>query len=191
LAKKKTITKKSKKMRIREYARYKGVPQSTIQYSIKTGIIGRTKDGWIDVKKADVQWEENRDPSYTKDSNKSTKFDLQREKQIASESVDLGKIKGKSLKDFRTAERRYKAELARLEYLEKSSSLISAEEVKRGAFKCGRIFRDGVLNLIQRIASELAIMQGKNEHEISAYLDREAHKMLTDLSHENKWGKRP
>lgn len=57
----------------------------------------------------------------------------------------------------------YNAELARLEYEEKQATLVDAEAVKKAAFATARQVRDGMLNIPDRLAAELAAMTDQFE----------------------------
>lgn len=50
----------------------------------------------------------------------------------------------------------FMARLAKLEYEEKSGKLVPVDQVKADAFKTARIIRDGLLNIPDRVAHELA-----------------------------------
>lgn len=81
--------------------------------------------------------------------------------------------------DFRKQRERYQAELSRLEYEEKSGSLVSAEEVRREAFRLGRVVRDSLLNIPDRLAAELAGMT--NQFQVHRRLTDEIRSALTEL----------
>lgn len=67
-----------------------------------------------------------------------------------------GRGAGPSYAQSRAIREAYQARLARLEYEERSAKLVDVDKVKAEAFKVARMVRDGMLNLPDRIAHELA-----------------------------------
>lgn len=63
---------------------------------------------------------------------------------------------GINLTEAKTAKEIYNARLARAEYEEQIGKLVPIETVKADAFKLARTVRDGLLNLPDRVAHELA-----------------------------------
>ena len=63
---------------------------------------------------------------------------------------------GMNLTEAKTAKEIYNARLARAEYEEQIGKLVPIETVKADAFKLARTVRDGLLNLPDRVAHELA-----------------------------------
>lgn len=125
-----------KTLSLRAYAKHRGVNLQAVQDALKYGRITKAKDGKIDPRKADVDWEKNTNPAKARGSK--------------SDSVDTGNyLKAKAVKEA------YEAQLAKLEYEEKVGKLINAEKVKLQAFEIARLTRDAVLNIPDRISAEL------------------------------------
>jgi hypothetical protein len=76
------------------------------------------------------------------------------------------------LMEAKTAREIYNARMARVEYEEQIGKLVQADAVKAEAFKLARTVRDGLLNLPDRIAHELA-------HETSATAIH--HRLTTEI----------
>ncbi len=70
--------------------------------------------------------------------------------------------------------------ILKLERLEKEQSLISADKVKETLFRKGRIIRDAMLNLPDRVSSVVATMQDAGE--IHILLTKEIRAILEELS---------
>lgn len=79
----------------------------------------------------------------------------------------------------RTLREAYMARLAKLEFDEKSGLLVKADAVKNEAFKTARIVRDGLLNIPDRIAAELA--NETNQFKVHQRLTHEIRRVLEDL----------
>lgn len=79
----------------------------------------------------------------------------------------------------RTAREAYNAQLARLEYEERSGKLVNADEVKAEAFKLARTVRDAMMNIPDRISAELV---GQTDaRDIHALLSSEIRKAMESL----------
>lgn len=63
---------------------------------------------------------------------------------------------GMTLNEAKTSKEIYLARMAKQDYEERSGKLVEAEAVKASAFKVARTVRDGLLNLPDRVAHELA-----------------------------------
>lgn len=74
----------------------------------------------------------------------------------------------------------YQARLAKLEYEERSGKLIATEQVNRSAFKVARAVRDGLMNLPDRLAAELAAES--DAAAIHSRLAREIRDVLRELT---------
>lgn len=67
-----------------------------------------------------------------------------------------GEQRTATFQQARTLREAYMARLAKLEYEEKTGSLVRADAVKNEAFRIARVVRDGILNIPDRIAGDLA-----------------------------------
>ena len=63
---------------------------------------------------------------------------------------------GPSYAQSRAIREAYQARLAKLDYEERSGKLVAIDQVKASAFKVARTVRDGLLNMPDRVAHELA-----------------------------------
>lgn len=91
----------------------------------------------------------------------------------------------KSGRDANYAESRadrehYQAELARLDFEERSGLLVSVDQLKADAFKAHRMVRDAILNIPDRCAPHLASLQ--EPAEVHAYLLEEINEALRKLA---------
>ena len=127
---------------IRAYARHRGVVHSAVQKAVETGRIPRLPDGRIDSEVADREWQANTEARPTGASKRRSDDD------DAFGAAQYSKA--------RAVREHYQARLSKLEYEEKVASLISKDEVKIATFNKLRLFRDGMLNIPDRIAAMLA-----------------------------------
>ena len=87
-----------------------------------------------------------------------------------------------SLHDFAKEQAKkeyYKAEIARLEYEEKIGKLVEVEKVEKEAFRIGRLVRDAVLSVPDRLAGLLAAET--DQHKVHTMIMRELSRALEDL----------
>ncbi len=149
-------------MSLRQYAAHRGVSLPSVQKAIKTGRISQLPNGLIESEGADREWAENTGPRY------------------------LGEEDGFGATQYtkaRAVREHYQARLAKLEYEEKVGSLVSKDEVKIAAFNKGRILRDGMLNLADRIAPMVAAENDAARcHEI---ISTEVRKVLEEFADAN------
>jgi phage terminase Nu1 subunit (DNA packaging protein) len=145
---------------IAEYAAHRRVTVPAVRKALTDGRLancaGTNEAGHVvvDVDKADAQWSANSHPSH---GGKRTKG------RPAAAAQDDGDPEGATFAASRAKKEAYQAELARLEYEQKSGTLVEAEAVKREAFRVARMIRDGLLNLPDRMAAELAGMSDQFE----------------------------
>ena len=128
----------------RAYARHRGVALSAVQKAIETGRISTQPDGRIDSEQADVEWEQNTTRHAPPVANRGPEED------------DVSIFGASQYAKARAVREHYQARLAKLEFEEKTGTLIRADEVKVAAFNLFRQFRDHLLNLPDRLAAILA-----------------------------------
>jgi len=129
---------------IREYARHRGTSHSTVQKAIDSGRISTLPNGKIDSEVADREWRENTE-ARPKGSSKKRQAPDGQEAVIAA-----GYTKSRAVREF------FLARMAEIEYKEKLGSLISKDEVQIATFNHFRQYRDGMLNIPDRVAAMLA-----------------------------------
>lgn len=132
-----------------EYARRRGITQEAVRKAIQGGRLvecvvtnerGRQR---IIPSVADAEWDKNTQ------HHRNTK--PQPEQRVDDDLLDIP-----NFNESRAKREAYQAELARLDYEEKQGTLVNAEAVKKEAFRTARLVRDAMLNIADRIASELA-----------------------------------
>lgn len=152
---------------LREYSRHRGVQLKAVQDAIRDERISvEIVDGKkrIDKDKADKEWEANTD------------------KKFAPHNDAPADIVGPSFNQSRAIREAYQAKLSKLEFEEKSSRLIDAEQVKRDSFELARRVRDSILNIPSRVASQITSLT--DSIEVEEVLTTELRKALKILSDE-------
>jgi hypothetical protein len=160
---------------IRAYAKYRGVSESAVRKAINQGRISKDKNGKINPIKADNQWSQNTDPAQIKRT-------ISTEKPYYAQS-SANNLTGPSYQQSRAIKEAYTAKLIRLQFEKESKKLISVDEVKISAFNAGRMIRDRILNIPDRVIPNLI---GKaNIFEMKEILKAELIKVLEELSKTN------
>jgi hypothetical protein len=182
-------------MTVPEYARHLGVSHVAVYKAIKTGRLSRCLDGnrIIDVDLADQEWRANTDAAQQRKSvadgrplvapgEKKSTVKLAKK---AAEPAPVADDEALTIPDgaplpaiteemtfaeARAIREAYNARLAKLEFEEKSGTLLPAETVRMTMFNISRKCRDMLMGLPDRIAPLVNGMD--DQHEI--------HRLLTD-----------
>ena len=126
-----------------EFARRQGVSRAYVTKLVKKGII-KLVNKKVDTEQALNSLQINSDPATLLRSDKQD--DSQPGKQQGA--VDFVAA--------RTMREAFRAKLAKLEFEEKSGKLTDASKVQNDAFKAGRIIRDELISIPDRLADVLA-----------------------------------
>ncbi len=127
-----------------EFARQQGFTKGYVTKLIKKGIV-KLKNGKVDSVQAGQAMKANADPVTLIRSDQPSESDIVPSQPGAVDFVTA-----------RTMREAFKAKMAKLEYEEKSGTLTDASRVKQDAFKAGRIIRDELLAIPDRMADVLA-----------------------------------
>jgi len=143
---------------LRAYAKHRGVTLRAVQKAIQSGRIRTTPEGQIDPAQADADWERNTGPragasiAFPSPPPRSPVPSLAAEPPRA----ELGAAGSLDYARARAIHEHYKARKAKLDYEERLGKLLSRDEVTVAAFNRFRTFRDGMLNIPDRVAAQLA-----------------------------------
>ena len=138
-------------MTMTDYAKARGISRQAVRKAI---LSGRLKDSIvqeegrlrIDPLKADAEWASN-----TLGGHGPRPQPVASGGALSTRGIDIENYLAARAK--KTA---YDAELSRLDYEAKEGMLVPAADVKKQAFMVARMVRDAMLNIPDRIASELA-----------------------------------
>ncbi|MCC6366347.1 MAG: hypothetical protein IT165_22750 [Bryobacterales bacterium] len=136
----------------RAYAKHRGVSLAAVQKAIKAGRIRTAADGKIDVAQADADWERNTGPRQQAGKAASSVPPPKPAPAPAAEPMAGGLDYARA----RAVRENYMARLAKIDFEERSGKLVSRDEVQVAAFNKFRTFRDGMLNIPDRVSALLA-----------------------------------
>ena len=146
-----------------ELALIKGCSQAAVSHAVRKGRISDAiveKDGkrWLDRDLALELWDKN---TVNTANSKVRKPD-----PVPLAPRDAGELKDAinklpddaipELNESRARREHYQAELAKLQVTQQRGELVSADEVKKEAFKVGRGVREALANLADRLSHQLA-----------------------------------
>lgn len=164
------------------YAKMKGVSTEAVSKAVRVGRL--SKSVVFDAKSrprvipaiADQEWSDN-----TNSAQQRVPAVAPPRPEPAPEPEPQARDEPKTatFQQARTLREAYMARLAKLEFDEKSGLLVKADAVKNEAFKTARIVRDGLLNIPDRIAAELA--NETNQFKVHQRLTHEIRRVLEDL----------
>lgn len=136
----------------RAYAKHRGVSLAAVQKAIKAGRIRTAADGKIDAAQADADWERNTGPRQQTGKAASSVPPPKPAPAPAAEPMPGGLDYARA----RAVRENYMARLAKIDFEERSGKLVSRDEVQVAAFNKFRTFRDGMLNIPDRVSALLA-----------------------------------
>jgi len=132
---------------LRAYAKHRGVSLAAVQKAIHSGRITPNADGLIDSDRADAEWAAKTRPGQRRTRPAPP---AAREPAEAAGAGGLDYFRARAIRES------YLARLAKIEFEEKTAKLVSRDEVQVAAFTRGRVVRDNLLNIADRLAATLA-----------------------------------
>jgi len=132
---------------LRAYAKHRGVSLAAVQKAIHSGRITPNADGLIDSDRADAEWAAKTRPGQRRTRPVPPAV---REPAEAPGAGGLDYFRARAIRES------YLARLAKIEFEEKTAKLVSRDEVQVAAFTRGRVVRDNLLNIADRLAATLA-----------------------------------
>ncbi len=132
---------------LRAYAKHRGVSLAAVQKAVHSGRISPNPDGLIDSERADAEWSAKTRPGQRR---------AQPAPPAAREPAEAAGAGGLDYFRARAIRESYLARLAKIEFEERIAKLINRDEVQVAAFTRGRVVRDNLLNIADRLAATLA-----------------------------------
>ena len=132
---------------LRAYARHRGVSLAAVQKAIHSGRITPNADGLIDSERADAEWSAKTRPGQRRTQPAVI---APREPAEAAGAGGLDYFRARAIRES------YLARLAKIEFEEKTAKLVNRDEVQVAGFTRGRVVRDNMLNIADRLAATLA-----------------------------------
>ncbi|MGD9850131.1 MAG: hypothetical protein AB7T38_02570 [Nitrospirales bacterium] len=181
-----------------QYAKRIGISRSTVNRLVKKGVIKVDDYGAIDPVQADRALKENSHPGYDHNRRASLPFEeptvesheTLADRKANSEFLNGGVAKENQQTPFReyaTTEKKFKALIAEIDYLEKAGQLVDAKHMEVTAFQTFRDVRDALLNIPNRVAGALAAELGLDaatgQDKVFQILTKEITDILEEVSH--------
>jgi len=156
-----------------EYAKRRGCTLQAVLAAAKSGRITRGADGLIDPEQADIDWKNNtrkrgewakpRTVESNARSGKAAAATWAAKAKAAAPVIETQAHSDAPLErhnptysESRASKEFYEAEIKRLEMEVKKGVLVERKSVEESAFRTYRVYRDAMLNIPNRIASQLA-----------------------------------
>tara|TARA_E500000081_G_scaffold143114_1_gene162571 strand:+ start:292 stop:804 length:513 start_codon:yes stop_codon:yes gene_type:complete len=160
-----------------QFATIKGVTKGAVTAAIRTDRIGKAvveQDGkkFLDKEMALELWDKNTRPTHNSKISGSLKV-IELPVQEDVEHIP-------DLNESRAKREHYLAELAKLQVEEQKGLLVPADEVKKKAYGMGRIVRDALMTLADRICHEVAAEA--DPITVREILEREHRNVLKELA---------
>lgn len=145
---------------VRAYAKHRGCSNTAVHKQIEKGrLIGCLRknpdSGFVEIdpEVADREWAANADPATTILAALNAEQDATGD--FSGEENDLMRTSG-AFANARAEREKWTAATAKLEYEERSGKLVDAERIRKEAFNLARQVRDSMMNIPDRVATELA-----------------------------------
>ena len=175
---------------IRAYAQHRGVSHTAVAKAIKAGRISVEPDGKIDPAKADAQWARNTLPSQNLNPgvSKPTPNVATRPVSTVSSAEAHAPLETRAAApDYQTSRairEAYAARLAKLEFEERTSKLISKAEVDVKFFQLARQLRDRLQQIPRKLAPEIValVVADPDVRGVTDVLEVAIREALEDLS---------
>lgn len=156
-------------MGLREYARHRGVSLTAVQKACAQGRISKLQDGKIDPEAADQAWKRNTVNPKLPAPVAAPGPEPKKAATVVQPQIVDAEEPG-SLVAWRAKREQFAAKKAELDYLERTGELIDRDQIKTAAFQRGRVVREALLSIPDRVAALIA----------SKTNTAEVHKILTD-----------
>src|ERR1051325_8092336 len=142
---------------LRAYAKHRGVSLPAVQKAIRTGRITTTPEGKIDPVGADADWGRNTTPP-TMLSNAPNRTATRSVPPVGTAQQQAEPLLTglNSFAAARSVREQYLARLTKIQFEREIGKLVSRDEEQVAAFNKFRTFRDGMLNIADRIAAQIA-----------------------------------
>jgi hypothetical protein len=187
------MTKMSKRIGLRAYARHRGCSPSAVSRAIAekrlTASVKRDAKGHpkIDVKRADIEWAAKTNPAQVAvGPTPAIPADECENHKVRFPGDDQSQDGIPSFEESRAKREAFSAKLKELEYEKASGKLAYVSEVRKENYAMSRMVRDSMLRLPDRFTPQLAAMT--DQHEIRQFLKTEITEALWGLTREISLG---
>ncbi len=156
----------------KEYAEHLGISRQAVSKLVKLGKIPTGKGG-IDPKEADKALAGIHDPARAHLRKSRPRVEGKPQKNIKQQSDSITWQQARTKKEY------YQAALAKIEFEKAIGKLADAETWKEKAFKSGRVVRDAMQNIPDRISGVLAAES--SQEKVHKILEKEIREALETI----------
>ena len=166
---------------MRAYAQQRGVSHEAVRKAIASGRIHPEPDGSIDPIKADAQWDRHTrtaPPTTPKANTSRASAPPPQSPQTSDDTRGVDYHKARAVRET------YAARLAKLDFEERSATLISKDEVDTEFFTLARQLRDRLPQIPRKVAPEIValVVAIPDVRGVTDILDAAIREALEDLS---------
>lgn len=165
---------------IRAYAAHRGCSKSAVMKALNKGRITRGADGKIDPATADIEWDQNSDPSQVSANKVQSAVSQKKPQPKKEKSSEPSSSDGPTYIQSRAIRELYVARLRKMEYEEKANRLVPLDKVSVRWFNLARQLRDQLLGVPNRIDAILAAEDDR--FKINQLLSEEISRVLEEFS---------
>ena len=151
-------TSETEPLSLRAYSKHRGVSLPAVQKAIRSGRITTRPDGKVDPEQADADWERNTTPRTDRSGLRTKTVPRSYWPAVGSQQPQSEPLLG-NLTSFATARsvrEQYLARLTKIQFEKETGKLVGRDEVQVAAFNKFRTFRDGMLNIPDRVSAQIA-----------------------------------
>ena len=156
-------------MTFAQYAKHRGITRQAVSKAVRGGRISvvcdKNDNRRIDPAVVDREWERNTFPNV--------------KRRLCEEEDPL------SYSESRAMREQYKAKMAKVEYDQRIGRLVLVEKVKNEGFKLGRMLRQGLMSMPDRIAAIVA--SETDPGKVHACITKELNNVLEVLDERIQW----
>jgi phage terminase Nu1 subunit (DNA packaging protein) len=186
---------------LREFGRMIGVSGEAVRKAVDSGRIpkeamgeivlktGKTRPAISNVEMAIASWGANTNQNHAGQrgkvrADKAAEPEQREAKESPLAAPGNAAVGASGFAKAKAVRETFQAKLAQLEYEEKSGKLISTEKVRIAQFTQGQLIREAVLNMPDRIASQLAAELGRDisAHVVRTVMDTELRNILIEVA---------
>ena len=167
---------------IREYARHRGVAESTVRKALRSGRIAAGPDGAIEPETADAAWTANTNAAKRRTRKAVPKAALAAARETLTESGRRPAGAGMTFMEARTASEVLKVQTARINLQRLKGEVIDRARAIAHAFRFAREVRDAWLNWPARVSALMAADLGVDAHAMHTALEKHVRQHLDELA---------
>ena len=167
---------------IREYARHRGVAESTVRKALRSGRIVAEADGTIEPGTADAAWQANTNAAKQRKRKAVPKAALAAARETLQESGQRPAGAGMTFMEARTASEVLKVQTARITLQRLKGEVIDRARAIAHAYRFAREVRDAWLNWPARVSALMAAELEVDADAMHTTLEKHVRQHLEELA---------